>query len=65
MVTDKTPRNEIPKYQKKVLELYQGFISTISEIKEKHNVKAVFTIPYYINQNNFLEQEIEEFSQTK
>lgn len=65
MVTDKTPRNDIPKYQKKVLELYLSFISTTSEIKEKNNVKAVFTIPYYINQNNFLEQEIEEYSQKK
>ncbi len=65
MVTDKTPRSEIPKYQKKVLELYQWFISTISEIKVKNNVKAVFTIPYYIHQNNFLEQKIEEFSRTK
>ncbi|MCK9466913.1 MAG: hypothetical protein M0P94_01160 [Candidatus Absconditabacterales bacterium] len=62
MVTEKTTKNEITKYQEKVLELYKGFIKTISKIKEKHNLKAVFTIPYYIKQNNFLEQEIEEFS---
>ncbi|HRU50218.1 MAG TPA: hypothetical protein P5155_01820, partial [Candidatus Absconditabacterales bacterium] len=65
MVTDKTPKNDIIKYQKKVLELYKQFISTISEIKEKNNVKAIFTIPYYINQNNFLEEEISDFSQKK
>jgi len=65
MLTDKTPKNDIPKYQKKVLWLYQGFISTISKIKNNNNTKAVFTIPYYINQNNFLEQEIEEFSRNK
>ena len=65
IVTDKTPKNDIIKYQKKVLELYKQFISTISEIKEKNNVKAIFTIPYYINQNNFLEEEISDFSQKK
>lgn len=65
MLTDNTEKSEIPKFQNKVLELYKSFISTISKIKNENNIKAVFTIPYYINQDNFLEEEIKNFSEKK
>jgi len=58
-----TPQ-EIAKYQNEVWNLYKKFITTISKTKKNHHTKAVFTIPYYINQNNFLEQEIKSWSST-
>ena len=65
MLTENTHKSEIPNFQNKVLDLYDSFISTITKIKKAHNVKAIFTIPYYINQNNFLEEKIEELSKDK
>jgi hypothetical protein len=44
--------------------LYKKFITNISKTKKAHHTKAVFTIPYYINQNNFLEQEIKSRAKT-
>jgi hypothetical protein len=58
-----TPQ-EIAKYQNEVWTLYKKFITTISKTKKNHHTKAVFTIPYYMNQNNFLEQEIKSRSST-
>lgn len=64
IVKDKTTPQEITKYQNEVRDVYKGFITSISKTKKQHHTKAVFTIPYYINQNNFLEQEIKSRSNT-
>lgn len=63
IVTEKTNQKDIEKYQKKVLNLYEDFLNTISILKKYTQLKAVFTIPYYIKQNNFLEENIKTLSQ--
>lgn len=64
IVKENTSPQEIAKYQNEVRNLYKKFITTISKTKKHHHTKAVFTVPYYINQNNFLEQEIKSRSRT-
>lgn len=64
IVTEKTSIDEVSKFQNEVWKLYKWFISTISKLKKKWRIKSVFTIPYYIWQSNFLEQEIKNWSRT-
>lgn len=64
IVKETSTSQEIAKYQNEVRKIYKWFITNISKIKKQHHIKAVFTIPYYINQNNFLEQEIKSRSNT-
>jgi len=64
IVTDRATVQDVSKYQNQVWDLYKKFITTISKTRENHNTKAVFTIPYYMNQSNFLEQEIMTWSST-
>lgn len=64
IVKESTTSQEIAKYQNEVRNLYKKFITTISKTKKSHHTKAVFTIPYYTNQNNFLEQEIKSRAKT-
>ena len=63
-MTDRSTAQDVSKYQNQVWDLYKKFITTISKTREKYNTKAVFTIPYYMNQSNFLEQEIKTWSST-
>ncbi len=60
MVTQTTRRSEVQKYQQEVRDLYREFIYKISNAKKTNDIKAVFTIPYYIKFENFLEKEIVE-----
>ena len=64
IVTEKTRKSEISKFQAEVRELYKEFIYTISETRKQHRTKAVFTIPYYIKYDNFLEKEIKNLSES-
>ena len=64
IVKENTTPQEIAKYQNEVRNLYKKFITAISKTKKSHHTKAVFTVPYYVNQNNFLEQEIKSRSRT-
>jgi len=64
IVTDRATSQDIAKFQNQVWDLYKKFITTISKTRESHHTKAVFTIPYYMNQPNFLEQEIKTRSKT-
>ena len=64
IVTEKTRKSEISKFQAEVRELYKEFIYTISETRKSHRTKAVFTIPYYIRYDNFLEEEIQKLSES-
>jgi len=53
-----TRKSEVQKYQQEVRDLYREFIYKISNAKKRNNIKAVFTIPYYLKFENFLEKEI-------
>ena len=64
IVTDNTKKAEISKFQAQVRDLYKEFIYTISETRKEHRTKAVFTIPYYIRYDNFLETEIKRLSES-
>ena len=64
MVTEKTRKSEISKFQAEVRELYKEFIYTISATRKLHRTKAVFTIPYYIRYDNFLEEKIQKLSES-
>jgi hypothetical protein len=64
MVTEKTRKSDISKFQAEVRELYKEFIYTISETRKAHRTKAVFSIPYYIRYENFLEEEIKKLSES-
>ena len=64
IVFEKSTQVDIMKYQNQVWDLYKKFVTTISKTRDSHHTKAVFTIPYYINQSNFLEQEIKTWSST-
>ncbi len=58
IVTQMTRKSEVQKYQQEVRDLYREFIYKISNAKKRNNIKAVFTIPYYLKFENFLEKEI-------
>jgi len=55
-----TRKSDVQKYQREVRELYREFIYKISNTKKTNKIKAVFTIPYYIKFENFLEKEIKD-----
>lgn len=59
IVTKTTSSQDIQIYQKQVLQLYKGFLE---KIKELWWSIAVFTIPYYMQQKNFLEQNITDYA---
>lgn len=58
IVTKTTPQQMIQKYQEQVGQLYKSFLE---KIKELWVTMSVFTIPYYLEHNNFLQQKITEF----
>ena len=58
IVTKKTSEQDIQKYQEQVLQLYKSFFDRIQEI---WSGVAVFTIPYYAGQNNYLKQQVSEY----
>ena len=60
IVTQMTRKSDVQKYQREVRELYREFIYKISNTKKTNKIKAVFTIPYYIRFENFLEKEIKD-----
>ena len=65
IVTQKTDWNQIKLFQQEVLKLYQAFLNNISNLFKTNNIKLptmVFTIPYYINQNNFIESDLKSLS---
>lgn len=59
IVKENTNKNDIKIFQEKVKKIYLDFINRIKEIKNNENeIVAIFTIPYYIKQDNFLEEEL-------
>lgn len=58
IVTKTTAPQDIQKFQEQVLQLYKSFLD---RIKETWSI-AVFTIPYYAQQNNSLEKNISEYA---
>jgi len=59
IVTKSTSSQDIQKFQEQVLQLYKSFLD---RIKELWWAIAVFTIPYYAGQNNFLEKNISDYT---
>jgi hypothetical protein len=62
IVTKSTSPQDIQKFQEQVLGIYKSFLDRIRELVSCHSSLAtVFTIPYYIGQNNFLEKNISDY----
>ena len=62
IVSKNTTSAEIQQFQKEVQKVYLGFLRNIREMFAENPV-LVFTIPYYLGQENFLESEIEKIAQ--
>ena len=62
IVSKNTTSSEIQQFQKEVQKVYLGFLKNIREMFAENPV-LVFTIPYYLGQENFLESEIEKIAQ--
>lgn len=58
IVTKTTSAEDIQKFQAQVLKLYQSFLERVQALWW---AVAVFTIPYYVQQENSLEQKITEY----
>lgn len=61
IVTKNTTASQIKNFQQEVVKLYQAFLSNVSTLFRNNNIKLpvmVFTIPYYINHDNFLESDL-------
>ena len=59
IVTKTTSPQDIQKFQEQVLQLYKSFLDRIQELWW---AIAVFTIPYYAEQDNFLEKNISDYT---
>lgn len=65
IVTKNTGTFEIKNFQIEVSKFYQTFLSQIANLFKSKELKLptmVFTIPYYINKNNFLESDLKDFA---
>ena len=62
IVTKTTSMQNIEKFQDQVLQLYKSFLERIQELKKNNgSITAVYTIPWYANTTNILEQKITEY----
>lgn len=58
IVTKTTSPQDVQRFQEQVLQLYKSFLDRIQSLWW---ACAVFTIPHYLNQTNFLEQKITDY----
>jgi hypothetical protein len=59
IIKQTTTPAEIKEYQRRVKNLYLQFLQTISDFfPNNQKPTLVFTIPYYIGQENIIEQQI-------
>ncbi|MDR2189644.1 MAG: hypothetical protein LBP53_00100 [Candidatus Peribacteria bacterium] len=59
MIKQTTTAEQIKEYQRRVKNLYLQFIQTITDFfPQKDKPTMVFSIPYYIGQENSIEEQI-------
>ncbi len=57
-----TSEQNIDKFQNQVWNLYKSFLDRISELKKSNwSIVAVYTIPWYVNTTNILEEKLTEY----